>query len=110
MSQKRRTAADELFLIVRTAASDHSAGARTLDSLARAVGIGKRTLERQFFIETGMTPGRWRQQRSLLEALERLARGQPIKSVAIRAGYATPSAFTAAFRKSFGTTPGKYFA
>ena len=57
-----------------------------------------------------MTPGRWRQQRALLEALERLAGGEPIKSAATRAGYATPSAFTAAFRKSFGTTPARYFA
>ncbi len=79
-------------------------------ALSRAVGMGTRTLERQFLAETGLTPGRWRRQHALLGALERLAAGVPIKQVAAAAGYATPSAFTAAFRASFGTTPGRYFA
>ena len=79
-------------------------------ALARAVGLGTRTLERRFLAETGLTPGRWRRQHALLGALERLAAGAPIKQVAAAAGYATPSAFTAAFRASFGTTPARYFA
>jgi AraC-like DNA-binding protein len=74
------------------------------------VGLGIRTLERQFLAETGLTPGRWRRQHALLGALERLAVGTPIKQVAAAAGYATPSAFTAAFRAFFGTTPARYFA
>ena len=78
--------------------------------LARAVGLGVRTLERQFLAETGLTPGRWRRQHVLLGALERLAAGVPIKQVAADSGYATPSAFTAAFRAGFGTTPAHYFA
>jgi AraC-like DNA-binding protein len=84
--------------------------AATVSSLARAVGAGTRTFERQFFAETGMTPGRWRQHQAMLTGLELLATGTPIKSVAARAGYRTASAFIAAFRKVFGTTPGNYFA
>jgi len=84
--------------------------AATSASLARAVGLGIRTLERQFLDETGLTPGRWRRQHLLLGALEQLAAGVPIKQVAAASGYATPSAFTAAFRAIFGTTPGRYFA
>jgi AraC-like DNA-binding protein len=83
--------------------------AATLASLARAVGTGTRTLERQFFAETGMTPGRWRQHQAMLAGLELLASGAAVKSVAERAGYKTASAFIAAFRKIFGTTPGNYF-
>lgn len=83
--------------------------AATSAGLARAVGLGTRTLERQFLAETGLTPGRWRRQHALLGALERLAAGVPIKQAAALAGYATPSAFTAAFRASFGTTPARYF-
>lgn len=83
--------------------------AATSAALARAVGLGTRTLERQFLAETGLTPGRWRRQHALLRALEQLAAGLPIKQVAAAAGYATPSAFTAAFRAGFGTTPGRYF-
>ncbi len=84
--------------------------ATTSATLAREVGLGTRTLERQFLAETGLTPGRWRRQHALLGALERLAAGTPIKQAAALAGYATPSAFTAAFRASFGTTPARYFA
>jgi AraC-like DNA-binding protein len=79
------------------------------DALARAAGMSKRALERRFHAETGMSPGRWRRQRALLHAVEGLAGGDPIKQVAAATGYATPSAFVAAFRKQFGITPGRYF-
>lgn len=78
-------------------------------ALARAAGLGIRALERRFLAETGMSPGRWRRQHLLLGALERLAGNAPIKAVAAAAGYATPSAFTAAFRAAFGITPARYF-
>lgn len=97
---------------MRRAAALIAAGApeaATGPGLAAAAGIGVRTLERRFRAETGMSPGRWRRQCGLLAALERLAGGAPIKAVAAAAGYATPSAFTAAFRAAFGTTPGRYF-
>ena len=84
--------------------------AASIAALARAVGLGTRTLERHFLAETGLTPARWRRQHALLGALEGLAAGTPIKQVAAAAGYATPSAFTAAFRATFGTTPARYFA
>lgn len=98
--------------LVRAAALIAADGpeATTSATLASAVGLGVRTLERQFLAETGLTPGRWRRQHALLGALERLAAGTPIKQVAAAAGYATTSAFTAAFRAAFGTTPGRYFA
>jgi AraC-like DNA-binding protein len=78
--------------------------------LARAVGLGVRTLERRFREETGMSPGAWRRQNWLLRAMERLAAGEAVKNVAADTGYASPSAFVAAFREAFGTTPGRYFA
>lgn len=98
--------------LVRAAAliAADAAEASTSATLAHAVGLGIRTLERQFLAETGLTPGRWRRQHALLGALERLAAGAPIKQAAAAAGYATPSAFTAAFRATFGTTPARYFA
>ena len=96
----------------RRAAALIAAGAREAASsatLARAVGRGARTLERRFRGETGMTLGRWRRHHALLGALERVAAGEPVKVVAAAAGYAAPSAFVAAFRAAFGTTPGRYF-
>lgn len=77
--------------------------------IARAVGLAPRSLERRFRAETGMTFGRWRQQSLLLKGLERAAGGASVKNAAQAAGYASPSAYVAAFRKAFGATPGRYF-
>jgi methylphosphotriester-DNA--protein-cysteine methyltransferase len=77
--------------------------------LARAVGLGIRTLERRFQAETGMTLGRWRQQRMLLRGLEHIAGGASVAAASVTSGYHSPSAFIAAFRKAFDATPAKYF-
>jgi AraC-like DNA-binding protein len=77
--------------------------------LARAVGLSTRTLERRFAAETGMTLGRWRQHRMLLCGLEHIAAGGSVADAAVASGYASPSAYIAAFRKAFGATPGQYF-
>lgn len=77
--------------------------------LAANVGMGKRTLERHFRAETGMTPARWRRHKALLGAVEALAARTPVKTVAATAGYRTASAFIAAFRRQFGVTPSRYF-
>ncbi len=53
-----------------------SAGGRTIDDLARSVGASRRTLERTFVAETGLTIGAWRQRQRLLRALELLAAGR----------------------------------
>ena len=82
----------------------------SLAAVARAVGLGARTLERRFQAETGLTPGRWRQQRRLLIALELMASGEQVKTAAVTAGFASASAYVAAFRKLFGVTPARYFA
>lgn len=80
-----------------------------LDRLARAVGASRRTLERLFFQETGMTLGRWRQQARLLQAMRLLARGDPVTATALEVGYESTSAFIAAFSSVLGTTPGRYY-
>ncbi|MBO9713423.1 helix-turn-helix transcriptional regulator [Sphingomonas sp.] len=84
-------------------------GERTIATIAREAGLSPRTLERRFRAETGMSLGRWRRQGALLAAIERLAAGASVKQAAAAAGYATPSAFVAAFRATFGETPGRYF-
>ena len=45
-----------------------------------------------------------------LRALERLAGGEAVTTVALDLGYDSPSAFVAMFRRALGTTPGRYFA
>jgi AraC-like DNA-binding protein len=83
--------------------------ARALPLLCRGSGASLRTIERLFQVETGMSFGRWRQQARMVEALRRLAGGEPVTRVALDVGYDSPSAFISTFRRTFGTTPGRYF-
>lgn len=82
----------------------------SLKTLARRVRASVRTLERAFRTETGMSLGRWRTQLRLLQALRLLAAGRSVTDVAMAVGYEGPSAFIAAFKRTFGTTPGRYLA
>ena len=81
----------------------------SLERIARRAGASKRTLERLFQRETGMSFGAWRQQLRLMQALELLAAGEPVTSVALAVGYESTSAFIARFREVLGTTPGRYY-
>ncbi len=82
----------------------------SLPELAGVACMSVRTLSRQFQQETGMSIGRWCQQAQLLHALERLAAGEAVATVADALGYATPSNFIAMFKRYFGKSPGKYFS
>lgn len=83
---------------------------RDLADWGRSVGASPRTLSRRFAAETGLTFQGWRQRRRLLAALERLAAGEAVTSVAFDLGYRSPSAFVAMFRRQLGTTPGRFLA
>lgn len=82
---------------------------RPLDAWARHAGASPRTLARLFLAETGMGFRAWRQRARLLHALVALADGAPVTAIAFDAGYDSPSAFIAAFKREFGTTPARYF-
>ena len=79
-----------------------------LDAVASAAGMSRRTFTRLFRAQTGLSFAQWRQQACLLAAIARLADGQAVTRVALDLGYASPSAFTAAFRKVLGTVPSAY--
>lgn len=76
----------------------------------KRAGGSKRTLERLFGDETGLSLGRWRQRMRLIESLRLLAEGLSVTRVALEVGYRSPSAYVSAFRRELGTTPGRYFA
>ena len=78
-----------------------------LADLSRMAGASERTLARLCETELGMGFSAWRQQVRFHYALEDLARGSPVGKVARACGYASESAFTAAFRKSFGHPPSR---
>ncbi|MGX9220022.1 helix-turn-helix domain-containing protein [Massilia varians] len=54
--------------------------------------------------------GQWRQQVHLAHGVSLIARGMPLWQVAQQLGYASQSAFSAMFRKTFGSTPSSFFA
>jgi len=82
----------------------------TLTQLCSIVGASRRTIERIFSRETGLTFGQWRQQVRLLEALKLIASGYAINAVALEVGYESPSAFITMFRQAMGVTPKRYFS
>jgi AraC-like DNA-binding protein len=81
----------------------------TLENLCEDCGASRRTIERLFIAETKMKFSQWRQQLRLLHAMKLLAGGEKVTGAAWEAGYASPSAFIAMFRRQLGQTPGRYF-
>lgn len=86
----------------------HPKDNRTLAEWGHEVGASERTLARLFLAQTGMGFRQWRQRFRILEAIQRLGRGEPVTSVAFDMGYESPSAFITMFRKVLGKTPGQY--
>jgi AraC-like DNA-binding protein/quercetin dioxygenase-like cupin family protein len=82
---------------------------RTLAQICKASGASKRSVERLFQQEIGMTFGKWRQQLRLMRAVRLLAEGTKVTYAALESGYSTPSAFVSMFRKALGVTPTSYF-
>jgi AraC-like DNA-binding protein len=79
----------------------------SLSELSRQFGAGRRTLERVFRRDTGLSFGMWRQKARLLDSIRRLAEGKSVTEAALDSGYSSASAFVAAFKKTFGYTPGR---
>ncbi|HEY1336147.1 MAG TPA: helix-turn-helix transcriptional regulator [Bryobacteraceae bacterium] len=84
-----------------------SARDETLDRLSRRYGAGRRTLERLFRDETGLSFGLWRQKVRMLDSVRLLSEGKSVTDAALDTGYSSVSAFIAAFKQTFGYTPGK---
>jgi AraC-like DNA-binding protein len=82
---------------------------RPLAKLCKVAGASKRTVERFFQHDAGISFGKWRQQLRLMHAMRLLAEGAKVTHAALEAGYSTPSAFIAMFRNTLGTTPTLYF-
>jgi AraC-like DNA-binding protein len=90
------------YVLQKPAANDSVA------KLARQHGTARRTLERRFREETGMSFGMWRQKARLLDSIRLLADGKSVTDAAMDCGYSSVSAFIAAFKGTFGYTPGRF--
>ena len=98
---------DPRLVRIANAILAHPENERTLDEWA---AMSSRTLRRLILAETGLSFSQWRQQARLTHALEMLARGDSVGMVSDALGYAAPSSFITMFRRSFGDSPGHYFA
>jgi AraC-like DNA-binding protein len=78
-----------------------------LTALARASGASARTLQRLFLDQTGYGFSEWRQRLRLLHAATLLGAGASVTEAGLEAGYASTSAFIAAFKKQLGRTPAR---
>lgn len=80
---------------------------RGLEDFAESAGASARTLARLFRHDTGMSFQEWRRHLRLTEAMAALAQGATPAQAAAAVGYSSGPAFGAAFRVTFGTTPGR---
>lgn len=79
----------------------------TLAALGRHIGASERTLTRLFRTELAMTYPQWRTRLRLHRAVQLLAEGLPVTTVAGRCGWASASAFIDVYRAVLGHTPGR---
>jgi AraC-like DNA-binding protein/mannose-6-phosphate isomerase-like protein (cupin superfamily) len=80
----------------------------TLTEWASRVALSERSLSRMLMDEIGMSFGRWRRQLHVILALQRLAAGESVQTVALDLGYESASSFVTMFRKVLGKPPGRY--
>src|ERR1700678_4305967 len=100
-----KTPSDPRALRIPSLLEKSPASTESLKILARQAGASKRTIERLFRIETGVSFQQWRQRLRVIHALRLLASGDSVTSIALDVGYASTSAFIAMFRRELGTTP-----
>ena len=89
----------------------HLAAPLTLDDVAGVAGVSRFHLVRAFAAATGFSVMRYARARRLSKAAQALAAGAPdILSLALDADYSSHEAFTRAFKRWPGQTPGSYRA
>jgi AraC-like DNA-binding protein len=86
-------------------ALDDPAAVGSVADWLKDAAASRKTVERLFLAETGMTPSRWLRQVRALRAVTELAQGEKVISVALNAGYTSPSAFAHMFRMVLGRSP-----
>jgi transcriptional regulator GlxA family with amidase domain len=100
---------DSLVSKVLKYVSDHISDALTIEDIADAVGVSRRTFSRAFAKHAHVTPSVFVDQvridfaRKLLEETD-----VPMKTVAFRCGFHTPTQMRMTFSRQLGTTPKLY--
>lgn len=83
-------------------------GAIRIDALTRHIGLSQSALERRFRRTVGLTPKKFGAVVRFRHAVQLLARGDDLSSVALAAGYFDQSHFINDFRRATGRAPTEY--
>jgi AraC-like DNA-binding protein len=78
---------------------------KDLNELSQTAGMSRRSFTRHFRRETGLTFTHWKRAVIAHYAMERIACGDKVSSVAFEVGYDSVSAFIAMFRRKYGVAP-----
>jgi AraC-like DNA-binding protein len=82
--------------------------AASLDKLAARAGMSRRSFARHFRRQTGLPYARWKRAVIAQHALQLVAAGHKVSSVALDVGYESVSAFIAMFRRQYGESPHQF--
>jgi AraC-like DNA-binding protein len=80
----------------------------SLDQIAHLAGMSRRSFARHFRGQTGMSFTSWKRAVIAQHALELVALGHKVSSVATDVGYESVSAFIAMFRRQYGESPRQF--
>ncbi|GGC30609.1 helix-turn-helix transcriptional regulator [Asaia siamensis] len=81
---------------------------RSQSEWAALAGMSLRSFVRHFRADTGAGFAVWLQKRRMIDAQQRLARGERVTDVALAVGYESIGAFSASFRRSTGCRPSRF--
>jgi AraC family transcriptional regulator len=99
----------QLQSIYDLAADEATERRLTAKLIAHVCGISTRHLMRAFKATTGLTLHQFLNETRMQRAMKLLgSEDKPVKDVATRLGFSTPSAFSAAFLHTVGATPSEY--
>ena len=80
----------------------------SLDRIAAQAGMSRRSFARHFRNQTGQSFARWKRAVIAQHALQLVASGHKVSSVAFDVGYESVSAFIAMFRRLYGESPRQF--
>jgi AraC-like DNA-binding protein len=96
---------DLRFVALCNATLEDLAAAPSLDEAATQVRMSRRSFTRAFRAATGSAWTTWVREARLAQAATLLGEGARVTEAALAVGYATPSAFSFAFRRGVGRAP-----
>ncbi len=108
LGAEERPGADPRIAGIVEYIGENLAGDLSVEALAQRFFVSESFLTHRFREETGYAPHSYVQLRRLLFAAGEIARGAPAAEAGRMAGYEDYSAFSRAFVKRFGVSPGRY--